>query len=72
LLASVYVELVGGKQARLELAGNSVQQLDTPGNTIAVSPRAEPLPSRLSPEEREAHGAFVATLGDEAIWRRYK
>jgi len=71
LLAAVYVELVGGKQARLELAGNGVQQSDMPGAAAAVSARAEPLPSRLSSEEREAHRAFIATLGEHAIWRRY-
>ena len=71
LLASVYVELVGGKQARLELAGNGAQQADASGQTLTVSARAVPLPPRLTAEEREAHRAFVATLGEDAIWRRY-
>lgn len=72
LLAGVYVELVGGKQARLELAGNGAQQADTAGNAVTVTPRAASLPSRLTAEEREAHRAFVATLGEDAIWRRYE
>ena len=72
LLASVYVELVGGKQARLELAANGTQRSDVQGNKTAVVPRAVPLPSRLSAGEQEAHRAFVATLGDKPLWRRYE
>jgi len=72
LLASVYVELVGGKQARLELAGDRVQPADLPGTAAAVRPRPTPLPSRLTSEEQEAHRGFVATLGENAVWRRYE
>ncbi|ODR95821.1 DNA polymerase III subunit epsilon [Methyloceanibacter stevinii] len=48
------------------------QQADTSGNAVTVTPRAAPLPSRLTAEEREAHRVFVATLGEDAIWRRYE
>lgn len=72
LLASVYVELVGGKQARLELAGNGTQRIDPSGNAAAVTPRATPLAARLTSDERDAHRAFVATLGKDALWRRYE
>ena len=69
LLASVYVELVGGHQARLEFAANGARA----GVLAAVvsGARARPiaLPSRLSEEERLAHEAFVASLGEEALWR---
>jgi len=69
LLASVYVELVGGHQARIEFAGNrgSAALLAT----VASGARARPiaLPPRLTPEERLAHEAFIASLGDEALWR---
>jgi DNA polymerase-3 subunit epsilon len=70
LLASVYVELVGGHQARLEFAAEAAAQAallhtSAPG----ARPRPSPLPPRLSQEERLAHEAFVATLGDEALWR---
>jgi DNA polymerase-3 subunit epsilon len=33
--------------------------------------RPAPLPSRLSPEMEAAHAAFVETLGEKAIWRRF-
>jgi DNA polymerase-3 subunit epsilon len=29
------------------------------------------LPSRLSDADLEAHAAFIATLGEKAIWREY-
>jgi DNA polymerase-3 subunit epsilon len=69
LLASVYVELVGGHQARLEFASNGAQaaMLATVTNGARVRPVS--LPPRLSDEERLAHEAFVASLGEEALWR---
>ena len=72
LLASVYVELVGGKQARLALAGDRAQSADLPGAAATVRPRPMPLPPRLTPDEQEAHRTFVATLGENAVWRRYE
>ena len=33
--------------------------------------RPAPLPSRLSPEMEAAHAAFVETLGEKALWRRF-
>jgi DNA polymerase-3 subunit epsilon len=38
---------------------------------IAIRVRPQPLPERLTQSEREAHMAFVATLGESAIWRDY-
>jgi DNA polymerase-3 subunit epsilon len=71
LLASVYVELVGGHQARLEFAVNGGQaaMLEADGDGMRARPR--PLAPRLSAAEIEAHRAFVATLGSGALWLRY-
>jgi DNA polymerase III subunit epsilon len=71
LLASVYVELVGGHQAKLEFGidGRSISGLQF--GTQAARARPEPLPPRLIPEELAAHQAFVATLGPKAIWLQY-
>src|ERR1041385_1570973 len=69
LLAEVYVELTGKRQARLGLmdtAASATQQIVA---TIRVRPA--PLPPRISDAEREAHLAFVSTLGDKAIWKDY-
>ena len=69
LLAAVYIELVGGHQARLELVANGAQAALLA--TVASGAKARPiaLPPRLTPEERLSHEVFVASLGDEALWR---
>lgn len=71
LLAAVYVELVGGHQARLDFAVNGVQSAILGTNAKAVAQRPRPLAPRLTDTEIEAHRAFVATLGAEALWLRY-
>ncbi|HYI89189.1 MAG TPA: DNA polymerase III subunit epsilon [Beijerinckiaceae bacterium] len=71
ILAEVYIELIGGKQADLGLA---IGRAAAPrGNgPIVVPPRLRPAPaSRLTDAERAAHLAFVATLGANALWRDY-
>ncbi|MGH6736501.1 MAG: DNA polymerase III subunit epsilon [Methyloceanibacter sp.] len=71
LLASVYVELVGGHQARLEFAANGVQAAMLRGHELAIRPRPQALAPRLTAVEIEAHRAFVASLGTGALWHRY-
>ncbi|BBF94561.1 DNA polymerase III subunit epsilon [Blastochloris tepida] len=70
LLAEVYVELVGARQANLvlDVARTATLRRDTAG----VRTRPAPLPPRLTSTEVEAHHAFVATLGEHAIWRLYE
>jgi DNA polymerase-3 subunit epsilon len=67
LLAQVYLELIGGRQARFELAPG-----DMSGTEIVVRvarPRPTPLPERLSAEEREAHARFIAgDVAGDVIW----
>ena len=74
LLAQVYVELIGERQATLVLAteGTSANNGDQRGAIRRKALlRPVPLPSRIGPVQIEAHVAFVATLGDAAIWNRY-
>jgi len=71
LLAGVYVELVGGHQARLEFATNGAQAAILQANGQQVRPRPAPLRPRISADERAAHLAFVSTLGADALWLRY-
>lgn len=71
ILAEVYLELIGGRQP--DFALNTVAQTrsrDDATNGTAWRPgaRPEPLPSRITPAEAAAHEAFVAKLGDAAIW----
>jgi DNA polymerase III subunit epsilon len=71
LLAEVYVELIGARQATLVLAQASVPQVPAAGAIIVVRERPVPLKPRLTDEERAAHRSFIATLGEAAIWRDY-
>jgi DNA polymerase-3 subunit epsilon len=72
LLADVYVELLGERQAVLGLATPSdVAARPQLVRTVHARRRPTPLPPRLSPEDEAAHAAFVETLGERALWRRY-
>lgn len=73
LLAEVYVELAGGKQAalglevlerRTEVAASAM--LDN----AAARQRPATLPPRLTDIEIASHQALVAELGEDALWRR--
>ena len=72
LLAEVYLELTGGRQAGLDLTV-SVQAASTGdvGGRVVLRPRPVPLPSRLSAAEAEAHAAFIAAIGEKALWNTY-
>ncbi|MGC2397832.1 MAG: DNA polymerase III subunit epsilon [Rhodomicrobium sp.] len=69
LLAEVYLRLVGAEQAGLNLTSHETAD-KAEGEAAALS-RLKPLPPRLSDEEEAAHAAFVASLGQKAIWLRY-
>jgi DNA polymerase-3 subunit epsilon len=71
LLAEVYVELVEARQAQLGLAAMPASKGAAASSSIAVRVRPAPLSPRVSAAERAAHGAFIATLGDKAIWKDY-
>jgi len=72
ILAEVYLELIGGRQASLGLADSNVARPVGADGAITVRQRPAPLKPRISDAEREAHRAFVATLGDSPIWRNYQ
>lgn len=74
LLAQVYVELLGERQASLGLArdgGSAAARREAGIVRRMARQRPSPLPPRISDAEIAAHQAFVETLGDGAIWRRY-
>ncbi len=71
LLAKVYIELIGGHQAALELSALSAARGPS-GRPAGVQARPVSLAPRLTGEERLAHAKFVETLGGGAIWRRYQ
>jgi DNA polymerase-3 subunit epsilon len=70
LLAEVYIELIGARQATLVLS-QTTAPVRVAGEAIVLRERPVPLPSRLSEEERAAHRRFISTLGENAIWRDY-
>ena len=72
ILAEVYLELIGGRQAQLGLADNSGTRANTVDGVIVARQRPTPLAPRISDAEREAHRTFVAGLGENAMWRNYQ
>ena len=72
LLAEVYVELIGGRQASLVLVESGHVAAGNGRGAATAPARPQPLVPRLTEAEREAHATFVATLGDSAIWRAYQ
>lgn len=70
LLAEVYVELIGARQAQLVLSQTGAANL-LPGAPIVIRERPAPLALRVSAEDHAAHRQFIATLGEAAIWRDY-
>jgi DNA polymerase-3 subunit epsilon len=71
ILAEVYVELIGARQAQLVLADSSAGRGGPDEGIVALRGRPTTLAVRITPAEREAHRRFVATLGAHAIWRDY-
>jgi len=71
LLANVYVELLGERQATLGLGGQSSAQTAAQEQRAPARPRPEPLPSRLTAEADRLHREFVKTLGPKALWLRF-
>ena len=68
ILAEVYLELLGGRQASLGLSHLAGRAL---ARGAGVGKRPTPLEPRLTEADVVAHLAFVATLGGEPIWREY-
>jgi DNA polymerase III subunit epsilon len=71
LLAAVYVELLGERQATLGLE-TLVLSDRTPGAGMGLPPtRPAPLPPRIDREDEIRHREFVKTLGPQALWLQY-
>ena len=71
LLAEVYIDLIGARQSQLILASETRA---ASGRRLGEMPRRQrevPLAPRVTEADREAHRAFVATLGDKPIWNEF-
>jgi DNA polymerase-3 subunit epsilon len=71
ILAEVYAELAGGRQAALGLAVIAEPEARQSRKGQAAAQRPVPLAACLSDAERQAHAAFIETIGDKAIWNQY-
>ncbi|HXZ22730.1 MAG TPA: DNA polymerase III subunit epsilon [Pseudolabrys sp.] len=72
ILAEVYVELIGARQAQLGLAESIEIGANGGEGAILIRERPQPLAPRLSDAELAAHRQFVASLGEGALWRDYQ
>lgn len=70
ILAEVYLQLIGGQQPGFELAAETrrARSQVRSDEEWRAKPRATPLPSRLTEEEKTAHAAFVEKLGEDSVW----
>lgn len=71
LLAEVYLELIGARQALLGLADGNINGADARAARIAVPARPIALPARVTEAERAMHREFIASLGSSAVWQEY-
>jgi DNA polymerase-3 subunit epsilon len=68
LLAEVYLELLGGRAHRFDFGGQSVTAT---GDRAPALQRPSPRQAAISEEDAKTHQAFIETLGEDAIWKRY-
>lgn len=71
ILAEVYLELIGGRQPDFTLSvvqngGDVSRKVGTSRPTLRNRP--EPLKSKVTSEEANAHQEFVNKLGPDALW----
>ena len=71
ILAEVYLELLGGRQAAFAL-GSVGRRVAVAVEALKIGLRPRALAPRLTAAEERAHGAFVAELGPEPLWARYR
>jgi DNA polymerase-3 subunit epsilon len=71
ILAEVYLELIGGRQAQLGLAESNARRSNERGGAVVQRERDVVLTPRITDADRAAHRDFVATLGEKALWRDY-
>ena len=68
ILAEVYAELTGGRQASLLLETTAAKSAMS---SLLQQVRPAPLPPLVTDAEIAAHDGFVRSLGENAIWRKF-
>ena len=69
LLAGVYLELRGGREARLDLTQTVAKSAGVATARASHGPRPRPLAPRLTDIERESHARFIALeMKGKSLW----
>lgn len=74
LLAEVYIEMIGGRQTALGFGSASKTQasMQVEDQPMAPMQRKRSLPPRLDVQALAAHEKLVQSMGDKAIWNKYR
>lgn len=75
LLAEVYIEMNGGRQAALGLVGSDqVVEVAEAEETVVITDQVRPraLANRLSAQDLEHHASMIASMKGKAIWLKYR
>jgi DNA polymerase-3 subunit epsilon len=72
LLAEVYIELIGGRQAALILGEEpEAPTLAVVRHVVKLGERPEPRHFTVSADDLAAHRSLVEAIGEKAIWNAY-
>ncbi len=71
ILAQVYAELIGGRQANLALSKQGKKNHQNKSCHAHTIQRIEPLVQRLTTAETGQHRSFVDQLSDSPLWKDY-
>ncbi|MEL6791088.1 MAG: DNA polymerase III subunit epsilon [Pseudomonadota bacterium] len=71
LLAEVYIQLTGGRQAGLNFRDDGGPGTNQGADCTPAKQRPVPLASLVTAEEEAAHKEFVSGLGDAPLWAKY-
>ena len=71
LLAMAYLELRGGRERAFDFANGSSSEGTAQATYTPRQSRPKSLPARIHPDEAAAHTAFIESLGEKAIWKKY-
>ena len=71
LLAEVYIDLIGARQSQLILADEAPAQRTGSINDAPRRQREIALTPRVTEQDRTEHRAFIAQMGDKAIWNEF-
>jgi len=73
LLADVYIEMLGGRQAALVLDSKS-EKSDrveiVQAEVVEIGSRPNPLPRRITEADLAAHERLINRIGEKAIWNK--